>query len=461
MLGGKTSVPSLSRRQFFQVGTVGVWGFYLQPFLQPLNVYAKDEVKPRNTAEYCLFLNLSGGASHVDSFDIKEGRWTPPDFDIRTVKPGIRMPYGLFPKLSEMLDQVVVVRSMRSWENEHIRAQYYLQVAHQTSPARNKEMPSLGSVIAYEYEKRRRATDFLPPFVAINFTSGPFRVIGEGCLEAKCSPLTLEIADRGFDFVVPEEEKTRFQRRWEFLQKFGGSQASSAGAADRFYQEFDAYYQGAYAMMKAPALSKILKVREQEHTRYGNSRLGDACVLARNLLKAEAGTHFVGLAQPGWDMHAKIYDKEAIYKQSHELDDALGTLLKDLSETKAADGRTMLEKTFICCMGEFGRTTGALTVNGGRDHHKEAYSGLFAGGGVRGGKVIGATDDQGAEIKDPGWHQNRAIYIEDVGVTMYSALGIDWTKKLTTTPSGRFFEYVEDISGTDFISPGEISELFR
>jgi hypothetical protein len=213
-------------------------------------------------------------------------------------------------------------------------------------------------------------------------------------------------------------------------------------------------------MMKAPELAKVLKVTEEEHGRYGSSRLGDACVLARNLLRAEKGTRFVGLSQPGWDMHAKIYDKAAMYKMSHELDDALGTLLKDLAETKTADGRTMLEKTFICCLGEFGRTTGPLTVNGGRDHHKEAYTGLFAGGGIRGGKVIGATNEQGAEITDPGWHQKRPVYIEDIAVTIYSALGIDWTKKITTTPSGRFFEYVEDISGTDFISPGEVSEFF-
>lgn len=459
MVKGIAAVPRLTRRQFFRVGSLGVSGFYLQPFLAPINISAMDHVRPRGTAEFCLFLNLSGGLSHVDSFDIKEGRWTPPDFDIRTVKPGLRIPYGLFPKLAEMMDHLVIVRSMRAWENEHIRAQYYLQVAHQTSPARNKEMPSLGSVIAYEYEARRRPSDFLPPFVAINFTSGPFRVIGEGCLEAKCSPLTIEIDDRGFDLVVPEAEKSRFQRRWDFLQKMDAP-GPAAEAGERFYQEFDAYYQGAYAMMKAPALAEILKVPGFDHTRYGNSQLGDACVLARNLFRANAGTRFVGLSQPGWDMHAKIYDKDAMYKHSHELDNALGTLLKDLAETKTKDGSTLLDKVFICCMGEFGRTTGALTVNGGRDHHKEAYSGLFAGGGIRGGKFIGGTDEFGAEIKDPGWQQKRPIYIEDVGVTMYSALGIDWSKKITNTPSGRSFEYIEDISGTDFINPAEVSELF-
>src|SRR5215472_163568 len=316
MLEAKTLVPSLTRRQFFQVGGVGLWGFYLQPFLKPLNVYAADSVKPRNSAECCLFLNLSGGCSHVDSFDIKEGSWTPQNFDIRTIKPGVRMPFGLFPKLSGLMDELVVVRSMRSWENEHIRAQYYLQVAHQTSPARNKEMPSLGSVIAYEYESRRRPSDFLPPFVAANFTSGPFRVIGEGCLEAKCSPLTLEISDRGFDFVVPEDEKARFERRWDLLQKFEAPQPAPPAESDHYYQEFDAYYQGAYAMMKAPQLAKILSVTPEEHTRYGSSKLGDACVLARNLLRAEKGTRFVALSSDvgSWDMHRNIYDKDVMYK---------------------------------------------------------------------------------------------------------------------------------------------------
>ena len=146
----RTNLPVLSSSAVFQVGAVGVSGFFLEPLVRPLSVLAEEKVKPRGTAEFCIFINLSGGATHVDTFDIKEGKWTPGDFDIRTVKPGIRMPYGLFPRLSEKLDRLVLVRSLQAWETEHIRGQYYLQVAHQTSPARNKEMPSVGSVIAYE-----------------------------------------------------------------------------------------------------------------------------------------------------------------------------------------------------------------------------------------------------------------------------------------------------------------------
>ncbi len=155
----RSSMPVLTRRQLFQVGSVGVSGYFLDALSRPVNVSAKEKVSPRGTAEFCIFVNLSGGPSQVDTFDIKEGRWTPPDFDIRTTKPGIRMPAGLFPKLSESIDKLVLVRSMQAWENEHVRAQFYLQVAHSPSPSRMKEMPSIGSVIASELDSRRRETD--------------------------------------------------------------------------------------------------------------------------------------------------------------------------------------------------------------------------------------------------------------------------------------------------------------
>jgi len=456
----RLNLPVVTRRQFFQVGGVGVSGFFLQSMIRPLNVVAGQKVSPRGTADFCIFINLSGGAPHVDTFDIKEGKWTPPDFDVRTIKPGVRMPYGLFPQLSGKLNQLVLVRSLQAWENEHIRGQYYLQVAHQTSPARNKEMPSLGSVIAYECGQRRRGSDFLPPYVAMNFTSGPFRVIGEGCLDSKCAPLTLEISDKGFDFVVPDADRARFERRWEFLQKLGGAQSSNSLENNRFFQDFDSYYRGAHAMMESPEIARILQVQAEERQRYGGSRLGEACVLARNLVKADAGTRFIMISHFGWDLHRKIYEKEGHYKLCRELDLALAGLLSDLETTRTKDGKTLLEKTLICCLGEFGRTPGPLTVNDGRDHHKDAFCGVFAGGGAQGGKVIGATDELGAKVVDPGWHKKRPIYIEDVAATIYSVMGIDWTKRIVDTPSGRAFEYIENQSGTDFIYPEEISELF-
>jgi uncharacterized protein (DUF1501 family) len=160
------------------------------------------------------------------------------------------------------------------------------------------------------------------------------------------------------------------------------------------------------------------------------------------------------ISHPGWDLHVKAYEKGAQTKLARELDTAFANLLFDL------DSGGELQRTLICCLGEFGRTPGELTVNQGRDHHKDAFTGLFAGAGVQGGRVVGTTDSVGAQITDPGWHKKRPVYIEDVAATIYSALGIDWTKTITNTPSGRVFEYIEDQSGTEFILPGEISELF-
>ena len=169
------------------------------------------------------------------------------------------------------------------------------------------------------------------------------------------------------------------------------------------------------------------------------------------------------ITHDGWDLHAKAYDKSSTpnqYTLGRELDAALSSLMTDLSRRKTRDGQVLLDRTLIVCMGEFGRTVGDLTVNKGRDHHRFASTSLFAGGGVRGGRIIGATDPSGGKVVDSGWSQKRSIYIEDIAATMYSALGIDWSKKITNTPSGRAFEYLEPVSGTTFLNVDEIAPLF-
>ncbi len=158
-----------------------------------------------------------------------------------------------------------------------------------------------------------------------------------------------------------------------------------------------------------------------------------------------------------------MYDPKAKtnhYTLCREFDDAFPALLDDLHNTITSDGRTMLERTFVVVLGEFGRTGGDLTVNKGRDHNQYASTGLFAGAGVQGGAVFGVTDEKGERVIKPEWHENRPIYPEDVIATIYSQLGIDWTKKLTNTPSGRAFQYIEPQSGTNFVSFRDVATLF-
>ena len=453
-------VPTLTRRSLFKVGSVLVSGFDLLPMLRPLNATVKEKVQPRGTAEYCLFVFLQGGCSHVDSFDLKEGKWTPPDFEVKQVAPGIQIPVSLFPKLSRDISKIAILRSLETWETEHERAIYYMHAAHGFSPARIKEIPSVGAVVAYESRGKRKDSDFLPPFMSMNY--GPNQV-KQGCLEAKYGPLNIDTRGGDLSFVVRQEEKSRFKRRVAYLNELATLSPGTIFQGTAPVVQADSFQGDALGMMQSPEIPKILKVEDDEKKRYGNTGFGDACLLARNILAAERGTRFVAVNHGFWDFHTNIYDKTQKsnqYTLSRDLDTGLSELITDMEKTKTADGRTLFEKTLIVCLGEFGRTPGDLTVGKGRDHHRFAMSALFSGAGVIGGRALGVTDEQGGTVVKPGWAKKRSMYPEDVAATMYSALGIDWTKEITNTPSGRAFEYIEFQSGTNFLDVSEIDALF-
>lgn len=453
-------VPTLTRRSLFKVGAVAISGFDLLPMLRPLNAKMKEKVQPRGTAEYCLFVFLQGGCSHVDSFDLKEGKWTPPDFEVKQVAPGIQMPAGLFPKLSRDIHKIAILRSLETWETEHERAIYYMHAAHGFSPARIKEIPSVGAVVAYESHGKRKNTDFLPPFMSMNYGHNQVK---QGCLEAKYGPLNIDTRGGDLSFVVPSEEKGRFERRVAYLTELSKLSPGAIVQGTAPVVQANSFRADALGMMESPEIPTILKLDDEEKKRYGNTGFGDACLLARNILAAERGTRFVAVNHGFWDFHTDIYDKTQKsnqYTLSRDLDTGLSELIADMEKTKTADGRTLFEKTLIVCLGEFGRTPGELTVGKGRDHHRFAMSALFSGAGVIGGRALGVTDERGATVVKSGWAKKRSMYPEDVAATMYSALGIDWTKEITNTPSGRTFEYIEFQSGTNFLDVSEIGALF-
>src|SRR5215467_4020785 len=206
-----TSKPTLDRRVFTRAGLASFAGYCLAPMMAPLNVKAVTRPKLRGQADFCIFVFLRGGASQLDTFDLKEGRWTPPEFDVRKVK-GVAMPFGLFPRLSGQMDDFVIARSVEAWESAHPRGVYYMQVGHPFSSARNKEIPSVGAVIAYEFLSRRKASDFLPPYVALNF--GVSELVNAGCLPEQAAPLALG-SDGDSPFIVDQKEKESFERRWK------------------------------------------------------------------------------------------------------------------------------------------------------------------------------------------------------------------------------------------------------
>jgi uncharacterized protein (DUF1501 family) len=448
----------LTRRQMLRIGGVTMTGYHLLPLVTP-RLAAGEKARPRGSARFCIFVMLQGGQSHVDSWDFKEGPWTPQDFDVREI-PGVgKWPFGLYPELAKRRDKFSLVRSLEGWESQHGRGQYYMQTAHQHNPALAPELPPIGTVIAYEYGEKRRETDSLPPYVAFN-TFPQVGLIGPGFLPATYGPFHINTESDVSALAPAESERGEFQRRWDLLQRFDTRLRSDSSLANKAFRDYHNYYEGAVDLMSDARSAKIFSLPPEERKRYGDNVNADAYILARNLVTADAGTHYIFLTHEDWDHHGRIYERDTFYKRSWELDTALSQLLDDLEATKRPDGRSVLDETLVIALGEFGRTPGPLTNIAGRDHHQYAFTGLFAGGGVRGGQVLGATDDQGARISDPGWSGGRSIYPEDLATTIYSAMGIDWTKKMSGTPSGRDFYYIEIFSPTQLLATRPVEELF-
>jgi hypothetical protein len=467
--------PVLRRRELIRLGPLSVTGGFLGPLGCLLHAAARESITPRGSADCVVFVNLCGSPSQMDTFDVKEAKWTPEDLDIRTTKLGYRWPYGLMPKLPEVLQHAAVVRSMAAWETLHTLGQFYQQVGHQFNAARAKEMPSIGSVIAYETLTKAKESDFLPPFVSMSFPASNVNgaLIREGFLDSSTSPLTIDLNNGlSVPFVLKPEEKTRLERKLELLNAFESSRPLAGPGAPKRLSEWKALRIGSLKMMRSPKVAEIFTLPESERARYGGTPFGDSCLITRNLVAASAGVRYILLNQDGWDHHGQLYGKGnaargenpmvrgGLYKNCYELDRGVSALIEDLARMKDTRGNSLLARTFVVCVGEFGRTPGELNDVKGRDHWPDVRCGLFFGGGVKGGRVIGQTDELASKITRFDWSKNRPIYPEDLTATIYSALGIDWTKRLKGAPSGRDFEYVEPMSGTTYLGSTELSELF-
>ncbi len=455
---------SLQRRELLRLGGLSVVGGSL-PWMAATRIKASEEPTPHRTARQVIFINLEGGMSQLDSLDAKQGPWTPDYFDIQSCGNGLMLPVGVFPNLAMILNKVSVVRSMAAWDAVHGRAQYYIQTGHPLNPALSKEVPALGAVVCHELADERRTTDSLPAYISMNMSGNQAGLITNGFLSAEFGPLNLSF-DKGPPDLAPRKDMAEtMQRRWGRLQSLDRGLRESQPGVDRSFHDYHQYYRGAWNIMNDPRVPDIFSLTDDDKTRYGQSSIGSSLALARNLLKADAGTRFILASHGGWDHHSDIYKAGS---RNHpvlmsELDKAFTSLVLDLESMPGSHDRSksLLDETLIVCMSEFGRTPGEISATrAGREHYIHAHCGMFAGGGIVPGGVIGQTDSIGAKITDFGWSSSRPIYMEDVACTIYSALGIDWTKKVEETPSGRAFHFVESASGTDYVDFKPIRELF-
>jgi Protein of unknown function (DUF1501) len=421
-----------------------------------LRVHADAETVTRrpaaslqNSARACIFINMNGGPSHMDTFDPKDGPWNPPDADLVQHHSGLVLSRKFFPKLSTMTQDLLVLRSCASWEAAHERAQFYIQTAHSQNPALAAEIPHIGAVVAYE----KGAKGLLPPFMAFNQSNLQGATFLGGNYMPMMPPATRTgIGTLTHNFFGNASEQ-RFEDRFRLLQDL------DAPLRDAPYNEvmaaYASYYPKARNMMYNNAVDAVFKFSVDEENRYGANPTGRSLLVARNAVRSRLGTAFVSITQGGWDTHIGQFDRSIaanIYNLTNDLDRGVGALVEDLK----ASGD--LSEVLIVMMGEFGRTPNVLNSRGGRDHYRPVMSVAMMGGGVRGGRVIGKSDATGAAITDAGWSEQRAIYPDDIACTIYSAMGIDWTKTIDDTPSGRRFYYINNTGDAGLFRP--VPEVF-
>jgi uncharacterized protein DUF1501 len=421
-----------------------------------LRVHADAETVTRrpaaslqNSARACIFINMNGGPSHMDTFDPKDGPWNPPDADLVQHHSGLVLSRKFFPKLSTMTQDLLVLRSCASWEAAHERAQFYIQTAHSQNPALAAEIPHIGAVVAYE----KGAKGLLPPFMAFNQSNLQGATFLGGNYMPMMPPATRTgIGTLTHNFFGNASEQ-RFEDRFRLLQDL------DAPLRDAPYNEvmaaYASYYPKARNMMYNNAVDAVFKFSVDEEDRYGANPTGRSLLVARNAVRSRLGTAFVSITQGGWDTHIGQFDRSIaanIYNLTNDLDRGVGALVEDLK----ASGD--LSEVLIVMMGEFGRTPNVLNSRGGRDHYRPVMSVAMMGGGVRGGRVIGKSDATGAAITDAGWSEQRAIYPDDIACTIYSAMGIDWTKTIDDTPSGRRFYYINNTGDAGLFRP--VPEVF-
>jgi hypothetical protein len=421
----------LTRRDALRGTLGGFLGFAMARQTELFGAAMPDLLLPQDTttraAKSVIVVWLAGGPATIDMWDPKEGRENGgPTKAIETSVKGIQYAENM-PTVAKVAEHVGLIRSMVSREGSHERGRYLLHTGY--IPTGTVTHPSMGAITALELGNKKLD---LPNFISLGGATD-----GAGFLPPEYNPFVVDAggsrrpggdkkADAGGDKVRIANidyptgvDKNRFRERMKFLQE-QEADFEKEHASDEVTKHKTAY-EKADRLMHTPLLEAfdLSKEKPELAKAYGEGKFGRSCMLARRLV--ERGVAFIEITLGGWDTHQDNFNK--VSSNCKQLDPGLGTLIKDLHD------RRMLDKTLVVCMGEFGRTP-KINQNTGRDHYPRAWSAMLAGGGIQGGRVIGATDKDGVEVKE------RPVTVPDLFATIYSAVGVDPRKK-NVSPLGR------------------------
>ncbi len=361
-----------------------------------------DELRRRGMA--CILLWMQGGPSQFETFSPKPGHANGGETKaISTKVPGIEIADN-FSEMAKMMDHAAIIRSMTSKEGSHPRATFLLHTGY--LPTAAVKYPSLGSIVAHEIAD---PASQLPSFVRVggrgqNASSGGF-------LGVKFDPFDIQNPNTPPNNTRPTTELARYERRLDLL---GRMQTEFASVAPSEVGDHKQLYERAAQMITSPEMKAFDLAQEREAMRnaYGEGNFAAGCLLARRLI--ESGVTFVEVTSNGWDTHADNFTRSR--ELAGQVDRPFAQLIRDLGD------RGMLDRTLIVWMGEFGRTPN-INARGGRDHFPRAFNVALAGGGIRGGQVVGKTDEAGAAVTE------RPVSVTDLFQTICAALKIDGSKE--------------------------------
>ena len=409
--------PRISRREAIRRTLFAASGLVLADHL----TFSAFALSPSARAKSVIQIWLGGGPSHLDTFDPKPeagndyaGALSKP---IETNVSGIRIS-ELMPTLAKQADKYSIIRGMTHGNNGHETASYIVQTGRQ--PGGRVVFPCVGAVSSLFKGYDAGYKGLIPPYVVLTEPQGRFDEAGflgsrYRPFATGGNPALTPFAVEGV--VAPGITEQRQKNRRELLHHLDA--LAQVLADDPQIAATTKAENQAYDMILGDG-AKVFDLSQEKQElrdRYGKSKFGQSCLVARRLV--ESGIPYVTINYGGWDTHKENF--QAMRRLLPDLDKGLATLFQDLSD------RGLLANTIVWCGGEFGRTPKVMWEapwNGGRGHWGKVFSALIAGGGFKGGQLVGASDAKGEEVKE------RPVYPVDVIGSIYAQLGIDATAKL-------------------------------
>jgi hypothetical protein len=413
----------IERRAFLKLGALTGLGLSLPALFAAQQAQAKEGRKATEVS--CILIWTRGGTSHHDTFDPKPDAPASVRGEfkvINTAVPGVQFT-DILPRMARELNRYALLRSWNPKNGGHGVADQYCLSGHPVNPA--LIYPCYGAIVSQHKGFKTR----MPPHIQlgdqVDRTNGGgtagYLSLEHNPFEILSDPNAAQFSVR--DITPPQGvDRNRLSRRRRMLHTIDALQRS-IDVQPAAFTALDQHYQAALNLITAPETKRAFEIGKEDprrRDRFGRTRFGQSCLLARRLI--ESGVRFVTVSDGGWDTHADNFNALKNHRIP-PIDQGLPALLADLQE------RGLLDTTLVVWMTDFGRTP-KINSASGRDHWASAGFAIMAGAGIPGGAVLGRTDEEG------GRPTHNEYFTEDIAATIYTKLGIPLDLS-THTPDGR------------------------